>query len=102
MHFVPEREGSRCPSSRWRRLQAVLLRADEVPVATVAQTLDCAETSVYNWVAAWRSQGLTGVAEGVHLGKARRLDPEAEALLNAPPHTPRRSRRPPPPPTSPS
>ena len=71
----------------WRRFQAVLLRADGVPVvpvvpvATVAQTLDCTETSVYNWVAAWRADELAGVAEGVHPGKARRLDPAAEAAL---------------------
>jgi transposase len=65
----------------WRRYQAVLLRADGAPVATVAQTLDCTETSVYNWVAAWRVDGLAGVAEGGHPGKARRLDPAAEAVL---------------------
>lgn len=66
----------------WRRFQAVLLRAEGVPVATVAQTLKCTETSVYNWVAAWRAEGVIGVAEGTHPGKARRLDPEAEALLD--------------------
>lgn len=65
----------------WRRYQAVLLRADGVPVATVAQTLDSTETSGYNWVAAWRTDGLAGVAEGVHPGKVRRLDPAAEAAL---------------------
>jgi transposase len=67
----------------WRRYQAVLLRADGVAVATVAQTLTCTETSVYNWVAAWRADGVTGVAEGVHPGKVRRLDPAAEAMLEA-------------------
>jgi len=65
----------------WRRLQAVLLRADGVPVAVVARTLNCTETSVYNWVAAGRTDGLAGVAEGVHPGKVRRLDPAAEATL---------------------
>jgi transposase len=58
-----------------------LLRAEGVPVATIAQTLDCTATSVYNWVAAWRADGLAGVAEGVHPGKVRRLDPAAEAVL---------------------
>jgi transposase len=67
----------------WRRYQAVLLRADGVPVATVAQTLNCTETSVYNWVAAWRGDGVVGVAEGRHPGKARRLDVAAEAALEA-------------------
>ena len=65
----------------WRRYQAVLLRAEGVPIATIAQTLACTETSVYNWVAAWRMEGVTGVAEGVHPGKARRLAPAAQALL---------------------
>ena len=65
----------------WRRFQAVLLRADGVPVATVAQTLACTETSISNWVAAWRAEGVTGVVEGDHPGKARRRAPEAEALL---------------------
>jgi transposase len=67
----------------WRRYQAVLLRADSVPVAIVAQTLNCTETSVYNWVAAWRAAGVDGVAEGRHPGKARRLDVAAEAALEA-------------------
>ncbi len=68
----------------WRRFQAVLLRADGLPVATIAQTLDCTETSVFNWVAAWRADGMAGVAEGVHPGKVRRLgrlDAAAEAAL---------------------
>src|SRR5260221_9419168 len=67
----------------WRRFQAVLLRAERVPVATIAQTLDCTQTSVHNWVAAWRAEGVAGVAEGVHLGKARRLILAAEAALGA-------------------
>lgn len=67
----------------WRRYQAVVLRADRVPVATIAQTLNCTETSVYNWVAAWRAEGVAGVAEGVHPGKVRRLEPAAEAALEA-------------------
>lgn len=65
----------------WRRYQAVLLRADGVPVATVARTLNCTETSVYNWAAAWRADGIVGVAEGRHPGKVRRLAPAAEEVL---------------------
>jgi transposase len=67
----------------WRRYQAVLLRADGVPVAEVARDLGCTETSVSNWTAAWRAEGLPGVAEGRHPGAARRLDPDAEATLDA-------------------
>ena len=70
-----------CTVRHWRRYQAVLLRADGVPVATVARGLKCTGTSVYNWVAGWRAEGMSGVAEGVHPGKARRLDPAAEAAL---------------------
>jgi transposase len=67
----------------WRRFQAVVLRADGMPVATVARTLNCTETSVCNWTAAWRADAVAGVAEGVHPGKARRLAPAAEAALEA-------------------
>lgn len=74
----------RSPKVRhWRRFHAVLLRGEGVPVETIAQTLDCTETSVYNWLAAWRVAGVAGVAEGAHPGKGRRLDAEAEALLDA-------------------
>lgn len=66
---------------QWRRFQAVLLRAEGMQVATVAQSLACTETSVDNWTAAWRAAGVVGVAEGRHPGKARRLDPAAEAVL---------------------
>ena len=46
----------------WRRSHAVGLRADGVPVARIARTLNCPETSVHTWVAAWRAQGVAGVA----------------------------------------
>lgn len=68
---------------QWRRFQAILLRADGVPVTTIAQTLACTPTSVQNWVAAWRANGLAGVTEGRHPGKARCLEPPAEAALDA-------------------
>src|SRR5258708_31637029 len=67
----------------WRRYQAVLLRAEGVPLATVAQTLGCTQASVCNWTKAWRERGVTGVAEGVHPGAERRLDRAAERLLEA-------------------
>src|SRR5258708_32736560 len=67
----------------WRRFQAVLLRADGMPIATVARTLNCTETRVCNWAAAWRTGGGAGVAEGGHPGKARRRGPAAAAGLGA-------------------
>jgi transposase len=73
---------ARSPKVRhWRRYQAVLLRAGGVPVAEVARDLGCSEASVSNWTAAWRAEGLAGVAEGVHPGAARRLAPAAELAL---------------------
>jgi transposase len=75
---------ARSPKVRhWRRYQAVLLRAAGVPVAEVARDLGCTEASVSNWTAAWRDEGVAGVAEGAHPGAARRLDPDAEAALDA-------------------
>jgi len=67
----------------WRRYQAVLLRADGVPLATVAQNLGCTQASVCNWTKAWRERGARGVAEGTHPGAERRLDMAAERTLEA-------------------
>ncbi len=63
----------------WRRYQAVLLRSAGVPVAQVARDLGCSQASVSNWTAAWRTEGVAGVAEGVHAGAVRRLASAAEA-----------------------
>jgi transposase len=65
----------------WRRYQAVLLRADGVPLAIVARTLGCTQASVCNWTKAWRERGARGVAEGAHPGAERRLDTMAERML---------------------
>jgi transposase len=65
----------------WKRYQAVLLRADGLPVAVVAQTLGCSQASVTNWTTAWRAQGVAGVREGVHPGAIRRLDADGEQRL---------------------
>jgi transposase len=67
----------------WRRYQAVLLRADGVPLATVATTLGCTQASVWNWTRAWRERGARGVAEGVYPGAERRLGAVAERTLEA-------------------
>ena len=67
----------------WRRYQAVLLRADGVPLASVAQNPGCTQASVCNWTRAWRERGAQGVAQGAHLGAERRLDAEAERVLAA-------------------
>jgi len=68
---------------RWKRYRAVLLLADGLAPAAVARALGCAESSVYNWAAAWRDDELAGLREGPHRGVARRLDGDGEATLAA-------------------
>jgi hypothetical protein len=41
----------------WNRSQAVLLRADGMPLAVVAQTLGCSRVSVSQWTRAGRAAG---------------------------------------------
>ena len=67
----------------WRRSQAVLLRAEGVPLATVATTVGCTQASVCHWTRAWRERGARGVAEGVHPGADRRLGEVAARTLEA-------------------
>lgn len=68
---------------RWKRLRAVLLRADGLTVAAVARVLECSQASVYAWSAAWRRAGLRGLAEAPRGGRPRRLDGAGEAVLLA-------------------
>lgn len=68
---------------QWRRYQAVLLRADGVSLAAVAQALGCTQASVCHWARAWRERGAAGVGEGAHRGAARRLDAAGEQALEA-------------------
>lgn len=74
----------------WKRYRALLLLGDGLTFRQVAQTLDCAESSVYGWVAHWREAGIDRLAEGPHPGRARRLDAAADqqvqALLDRDPH----------------
>jgi transposase len=67
----------------WRRYQALVLRAEGLSVAQVAQALSCTETSVYNWTAAYRRAGVEGVREGTRPGAMRRLDAAGDAALHA-------------------
>jgi transposase len=46
----------------WRRYRAVLLAAERGP-EQAADALGCAHSSVYAWLAAWRRDGLAGLAE---------------------------------------
>lgn len=67
---------------RWRRYQAVLrIAAGERPEAVTAG-LGCSRASVYNWVAAWRSEGLAGVVEAAHPPPVLAHTAPLETLLN--------------------
>ncbi len=65
----------------WRRVQAVRLLADGREAPEEAQVLGCSASSVYYWAEDWRTAGLAGLAEGPHAGRPRRLDADAEAVL---------------------
>ncbi len=65
----------------WKRYRALLLLGDGLTYRQVAQSLGCAESSVYGWVAHWRKAGIDRLAEGPHLGRARHLDAEADQQL---------------------
>ena len=58
----------------WRRYRAVLLAGEGRSAPEIAATLQVSEASIYNWLAAWRDEGLAGLREGVHPGLAPRLD----------------------------
>lgn len=67
----------------WKRYRALLLLGDGLTFRQVAQTLDCAESSLYGWVAHWRDAGIDRLAEGPHPGRARRLNTAADQHLQA-------------------
>lgn len=66
----------------WKRYRTILLGAEGRGLGTIAETLGISETSVSNWIRAWRERGRTGLAEGVHPGLARRFDAAGEAWLD--------------------
>ena len=68
---------------RWKRYRAVLLRGEGVAVAEVAHALGCSPASVYAWTAAWRQQGVAGLAEGDHGGGQVKLGVAEAATLEA-------------------
>jgi transposase len=67
----------------WRRYRAVLLAGEGRTAPEIAATLQVSEASIYNWLAAWRDEGLAGLHEGVHPGLAPRLDAAGLVWLDA-------------------
>ncbi len=66
---------------RWRRYRAILLLADGQTPPQVAQALGCGVSTVDQWAAAWRRDGLAGVVEGDHGGGHWALDATGEEVL---------------------
>ena len=67
---------------RWKRYQAILLRAEGQTVVAVAAALRCSAASVYAWTAAWRQAGVAGLREGPHGGGKAKLGGDGEAILS--------------------
>lgn len=66
---------------RWKRYQALLLRAEGQTVDAVATALRCSVASGYAWSAAWRQGGVIGLQEGRHGGGQTKLGTKGEAVL---------------------
>lgn len=66
---------------RWKRYQALLLRAEGQTVEAVAAALGCSVASVYAWTAAWRQAGVAGLQEGSHGGGKAKLGTAGAAVL---------------------
>lgn len=67
----------------WKRYQALILLAHGETFREVAKRLKCGESTVYRWVTLWRTEGVTGLEEGPHLGRARLFDCNADDTLDA-------------------
>ena len=65
----------------WRRYQAILLLGQGQSTKSVAASLGCRRSSVYNWVAAWQERGHVGLQEAAHGRRPRRLDASAEQTV---------------------
>jgi transposase len=66
----------------WRRYRALELLDAGQPPPAVAVALGCCLASVYNWLAAWRRDGLAGLVERRHAGGPRRLAGAPEERLD--------------------
>jgi transposase len=65
----------------WRRYRAIHLLAQGHMPPAIAASLGCSLASIYNWAAAWRQEGLAGLQEAPHGGRARCLDATAEQYV---------------------
>jgi transposase len=67
----------------WSRYRAVLLVGGGKHPAAVASAVGSSRASVYNWVAAWRREGLVGLQEAPHVPPLPAHTIPLEALLTA-------------------
>jgi transposase len=74
----------------WKRYQAIRLLGQGQSALEVATALGCRKSSVYNWISVWKHRGSTGLHEGHHGGRERRLLPtglaDLQRLLATDPH----------------
>lgn len=66
---------------QWRRYRAVLLVAAGMAPVAAATGVGCSRASVYNWVAAWRAEGVIGVVEASHVSPPPAHTASLETLL---------------------
>ncbi len=66
----------------WKRYQALLLLGDGQSMAQVCTALACGQSTIYRWVDIWREQGVEGLTEGPHRGRAHRLDAAAGHVIH--------------------
>lgn len=68
---------------RWRRYQAVLLVGEGRSSEETAQAVGGSRASVYNWVTAWRQEGLAALVDvPCPVRGKRRLDAAGEQVVN--------------------
>ena len=65
----------------WRRCTAILRYLSGKSVISIAEELDAARSSVYNWIERYVSMGVSGMLSETSPGRPRRLTPEQEKLL---------------------
>lgn len=68
---------------RWRRYRAILLVADGKRPEEAAASLGWSRASVYNWLAAWRDEGIVGLVEAAHPKPTLAHTAPLAALLSA-------------------
>lgn len=62
----------------FKRYQAILQYIKGMPVSEIAEFIRCSEKTIYNYINAYKSNGLEGLIPGVSPGRPRHLTEEQE------------------------